>query len=342
MKNFFLPTSHNAYRPHSLGKKSTLFFLVLLLVVEGLLVSSIVGRPFFADFLSAVIGSEIISLTNAQRAEFALPGLAENAALDAAAQAKAEDMAAKGYFSHIGPDGKEPWAWIAEAGYDYTVAGENLAVRFVDSKDVVEAWMASPTHKANIIKPSYQEIGVGVAQGLYDGAPATFVVQYFGTRRPVVAAQPAAQPVQKPEAAPEISTPAPQVAGESVTASPAPASPAHPIPSPDSPLRTFLRAFAEPRATAAWALGGIALAVVMLLGMAALMHIQIQPGDLLLRGSLLVLFAFFLIAANAQLLSAGGNNQAAAALQHSTVDSNYNGLLIDTSGASTQRFVVER
>lgn len=130
---------------------------------------------------AAVVASQVIALTNDERQQNGVGQLAEDTLLDQAAQAKADDMAAKGYFSHVGPDGKQPWAWIAAAGYNYHWAGENLAVRFDDSQQLVSAWMASPTHRANIVKGQYTQIGIGVANGMYQGMPATFIVQFFGT-----------------------------------------------------------------------------------------------------------------------------------------------------------------
>lgn len=130
---------------------------------------------------AAVVESEIVALTNTERTDNNVPQLTENPVLDEAAQARAEDMAKKGYFSHTAPDGSLPWVWFDKFGYDYHYAGENLAVRFSDSGEVVNAWMASPTHRENIVKSDYTEIGVGVADGTYEGQPTTFVVQFFGT-----------------------------------------------------------------------------------------------------------------------------------------------------------------
>ena len=96
------------------------------------------------------------------------------------AQLKADDMASKGYFSHTGPDGSAPWKWFQAAGYRYEYAGENLAVNFNESEDVVDAWLKSPTHRANIMKANFTEVGIGVATGTYKGKEATFVVQFFG------------------------------------------------------------------------------------------------------------------------------------------------------------------
>jgi hypothetical protein len=60
-------------------------------------------------------------------------------------------------------------------------AGENLAIHFTDSSDVVGAWMDSPTHRANIMNGNYTEIGVGTAEGTYEGFKTMYVVQLFGT-----------------------------------------------------------------------------------------------------------------------------------------------------------------
>lgn len=171
--------------------------MILVIVALGLRMSG-------PDFSAAVVQSDLIAYTNVERARNELGLLKENPVLNAAAQAKANDMAAQGYFSHTGPDGQAPWRWFVAAGYDYRFAGENLAVRFSDSREVVNAWMASPTHKANITKAQYQEIGIGVADGTYQGMPVTFVVQFFGTpqhsiepqaRPTAVAKDPTAQPV---------------------------------------------------------------------------------------------------------------------------------------------------
>jgi uncharacterized protein YkwD len=177
----FVPSSDNGYRPHLLRRPWLLVFLAVTLATEGFLVANLIARESDQTFLAAIVPAEIIALTNQERAQNGVGQLTDNAELDAAAQAKAEDMATKGYFSHISPDGETPWQWITNAGYQYQYAGENLAVRFINSSDVVNAWMASPSHRANIVKPVYTDIGVGAAEGNYEGQPATYVVQYFGT-----------------------------------------------------------------------------------------------------------------------------------------------------------------
>lgn len=134
--------------------------------------------------LSAVIASVVVELTNDERTAEELGTLRVSDALTAAAARKATDMAEKGYFAHTSPEGVTPWHWFKESGYTFVYAGENLAIDFEESPDVVRAWMESPSHRANIVGTQFTEIGVAVAQGEYEGRPATFVVQLFGTPRP--------------------------------------------------------------------------------------------------------------------------------------------------------------
>jgi hypothetical protein len=119
-------------------------------------------------------------LTNENRQEQNLSTLAVNPLLNKVAELKARDMAEKGYFSHVSPDGKKPWYWFKQAGYNYEYAGENLAVDFTDSQDVVAAWMNSPTHRANVLKEQYTEMETGIATGTYKGHETVFVAQAFG------------------------------------------------------------------------------------------------------------------------------------------------------------------
>ena len=130
--------------------------------------------------LASVLPGVVAVLTNDAREEESLLALSESEVLARGAQLKADDMASKGYFSHTGPDGSAPWKWFQAAGYRYEYAGENLAVNFNESEDVVDAWLKSPTHRANIMKANFTEVGIGVATGTYKGKEATFVVQFFG------------------------------------------------------------------------------------------------------------------------------------------------------------------
>jgi hypothetical protein len=138
--------------------------------------------------VAAVVSAVLVNLTNEDRAQNSLETLTINPELVKAAQAKADDMAAKGYFAHKSPEGLEPWYFFRAAGYQFEYAGENLAVDFTDSGDVERAWMNSPRHRANILDGRFTEVGIATAVGTYQGRTVTFVVQMFGTQKAQAAA----------------------------------------------------------------------------------------------------------------------------------------------------------
>lgn len=141
-----------------------------------------------SQLVGTVLPALVVEQTNAERTLRYAPPLRRNHVLDEAAARKAEHMAASGYFSHYSPDGVSPWHWLDEVGYTYAFAGENLAVHFSDSAEVVEAWMQSPPQRDNIMSGNYTEIGVGTAKGSLQGHETVFVVQMFGSRAVPVAA----------------------------------------------------------------------------------------------------------------------------------------------------------
>lgn len=132
-----------------------------------------------SEFANVVSGVLVLN-TNDYRTTNSEKALTVNDKLTQAAQMKADDMASKGYFSHIGPNGEKPWFWFEKVGYKYEYAGENLAVDFTESNDVSNAWINSAKHKANLLNVNFTEIGVGIANGSFEGHNTTFVVQFFG------------------------------------------------------------------------------------------------------------------------------------------------------------------
>ncbi|USN88628.1 MAG: hypothetical protein H6780_04035 [Candidatus Nomurabacteria bacterium] len=136
--------------------------------------------------VGTVLPAVVVDLTNEERAMNHAAPLQRNAVLDEAARLKAEHMAKYEYFAHFSPDGVSPWHWFDKAGYRYAFAGENLAIHFTDSDEVVEAWMNSPAHRQNIVDQKYTEIGVGTAKGEYEGYKTVYVVQLFGAPAAVV------------------------------------------------------------------------------------------------------------------------------------------------------------
>ena len=127
---------------------------------------------------SALDAPQILDLINQGREEAGLPALTLNPVLNQAAAAKAEDMILKRYFAHISPEGVKPWYWFKRVGYDYAYAGENLASGFTDPTELVDSWMASPGHRANILSPYYSDLGLGVIAA----GNKTVVVEFFGSK----------------------------------------------------------------------------------------------------------------------------------------------------------------
>ena len=155
-------------------------FSVALLFVVLVLISVPSLRSNVFDSLSAIYAAMLVNLTNQNRVAANVSELAVSSLLEKAAQMKADDMAAKSYFAHNTPDGKTPWYWFEQAGYEYVYAGENLAVNFENSEDVERAWMNSRGHFLNIMNPKFEEIGIATSTGIYKGRTAIFVVQMFG------------------------------------------------------------------------------------------------------------------------------------------------------------------
>lgn len=179
-KKYFIPHEHNNHEPHFLRHESMLFLFLLIILVEVGFLAQVFLVFDKTKFLAAVLPGVLTQLTNQEREAYDAPELKVNDLLTKAAELKALDMAEKGYFAHTSPEGRTPWYWLDQVGYKYSSAGENLAVNFYDSQDVDQAWMNSPTHKANIIKKEYTEIGIGVARGTYQGKSTIFVAQFFG------------------------------------------------------------------------------------------------------------------------------------------------------------------
>ncbi|KKW26617.1 MAG: hypothetical protein UY70_C0021G0017 [Candidatus Kaiserbacteria bacterium GW2011_GWB1_52_6] len=170
--------------------------------------------------VAAVVSAVLVDLANIDRVQGNLGTLKMNPVLVAAAQAKANDMAAKGYFAHTSPEGINSWYWFKQAGYAFEYAGENLAVDFSDSGDVNAAWMGSVSHRENIMNGHYTEIGIATAAGYYLGHPTIFVVQEFGSPEKAAALRQitkATLPQKPTEIATATTKPQAAVLGESAT-----------------------------------------------------------------------------------------------------------------------------
>lgn len=220
LRKYFIPNEENEYKPHILRKTAVVAIAVIsvLIFFAGVFQNLIILKT---DLLSAVIPRTLVDLANGSRFGSNLGALTINSTLEQAAQLKANDMALKSYFAHVSPDGVEPWHWFKEAGYKYVYAGENLAVNFSDSVDVNNAWLNSPTHRANILNDKFTEIGIATAKGYYKGRETIFVVQMFGrplkTATQLASANTSANSAPAPAQTAPTQTPAqPTTAGVSV------------------------------------------------------------------------------------------------------------------------------
>jgi uncharacterized protein YkwD len=157
---------------------SAYLFVAVMLVFVSKNVPSLSNVLGIATDIST---QKLFMLTNEIRAQQGLTQLQENVQLDEAAKKKASHMFQKDYWSHFAPDGTSPWDFIKQSGYQYEFAGENLAKNFLFSNNVVDAWMNSPTHKENIVRKEYTQVGYAVVNGVLNGEETTLVVQMFGT-----------------------------------------------------------------------------------------------------------------------------------------------------------------
>ena len=107
---------------------------------------------------------KVVELTNAEREKAGLQPLKINNQLANAAQDHSNDMAQDDFFSHTGADGSSVSDRVEDSGYQYSTTGENIAAGQTSAEEVVEGWMNSPGHRANILNPDYTEIGVGYKQ----------------------------------------------------------------------------------------------------------------------------------------------------------------------------------
>ncbi len=220
-----LPMERNDYRPLALRHRALAFVSTLLIIAKVLTISVVALTPATAE-LSTITAARITELTNAERVSVGLNAMTTNGKLTNAAATKAQDMLDNDYFAHISPSGVTPWFWMSKEGYAYQVAGENLAIDFIEAEAVVAAWIASPSHKDNLLHTAYTETGIAVATGEFQGGTSTIVVHMFGL--PTVSTNTQAPATATPTPIPAVvTTPA-----ATATPTPTPVATATPAPVP--------------------------------------------------------------------------------------------------------------
>lgn len=180
MKEWFLPTVKNNHRARFLGTPALVFITVFLILTNSF------ALPVQVSAASNNINVENLLIKhNEERVRYGLSPLLISESLNTSAQRKALAMLESDCWSHYCPDGKSPWEFFDGAGYEYLLAGENLAEGFFSVDNVITAWLNSPTHRENMLRGDYEEVGFGIVQGNFQGKQGNIIiVVHFGTPSP--------------------------------------------------------------------------------------------------------------------------------------------------------------
>lgn len=230
------PTRKTSRKKAQRFPKITHFARFVPAIVISIFATYLWAQPFLVGFsgsgedvLSYATNTSpagLLSATNAQRTAGGVGSLKANSKLASAAQAKAADMVARDYWAHVTPDGKQPWVFITNAGYQYLAAGENLAYGFLSSGDTITGWMNSPSHRTNLMNSDFTEVGFGMANSadFVDSGQQTVVVAMYGKPQsaepPALAAGPTKPSKPAPKPKPVEITPAKTVEEDTEVAQP--------------------------------------------------------------------------------------------------------------------------
>lgn len=229
LAHLLFPRESNNHKAKILHSSSLTILAFALIVYQLVLTFLPQYGPRVLGYAANISPEEVIRLTNEKRAAAGLTPLTYNAALSSSAQAKGLHMIEYDYWAHVAPDGTQPWKFFTDFEYRYRYAGENLARDFSSASSAIDAWMASPSHKENMLSTKYKEIGIGVVEGDLAGVDTTIIVQFFGTKytdtlpvSPVaeVTPTPRAIVLSTPQPGPAFSSPTPTPAQSSVLISP--------------------------------------------------------------------------------------------------------------------------
>jgi uncharacterized protein YkwD len=146
-------------------------------LILALLVAILTSSPAYASIINV---NDLLNDSNAVRAANGVAPLQIDNRLNNSASLKAQDMFANNYWANVSPNGTQPWYWFTQAGYPYHSAGENLARGFSTSQEVINGWMNSPTHRANLLSPNFYDVGFAVVNGTLQGRQTILVVAHYG------------------------------------------------------------------------------------------------------------------------------------------------------------------
>jgi len=173
-KNKKQPINHR-HKRHGLHQKRTDKFLktywpylpMLTIVVIGIAINigwTHLNHSQSQNAISTITAHQLLKDNNQARDSYNVTPLHSSTILNEAAQARANDMVANNYWSHISPSGKTPWYFIDQTGYKLQAAAENLAFGFSSSDTTNTAWLNSPEHRSNLMNKDYSDVGFGVAK----------------------------------------------------------------------------------------------------------------------------------------------------------------------------------
>jgi uncharacterized protein YkwD len=163
-----------------------LFFKI---IITGLLTMSLIFS--YNSFLNSVprsaqanifLEEQLFIEINNIRKENNLQELNKNSELQKAAKLKTIDMVDGKYFAHISPSNRKWSDFIKEQGYNYMYAGENLAKDYENSREIISAWIESPSHRENILNPDYSDTGIAVSFNRSNLSSGILVAQEFGKK----------------------------------------------------------------------------------------------------------------------------------------------------------------
>lgn len=180
--HYFTPHHTNNQKAKVLHLSTILYLLAFIFFIQAVISFLPLTGARVLGYASQISVFDIISISNQKRTSQGIPELKHSQLLSEAARKKGEHMLANDYWAHVAPDGTQPWYFFSLVGYNYRYAGENLARDFASANSAVEAWMASPSHRENLLSPKYTEIGVAVVEGDLNGVDTTIIVQLFGTQ----------------------------------------------------------------------------------------------------------------------------------------------------------------
>jgi hypothetical protein len=183
---YLIASEENDYNPWILSTQAAAVFTLAIWSLRLIIPASLVIAAPSID------ATDLMNKVNFERSKRFIQTLNPNEKLNVAATGKSQDMLNRSYFAHVDPDGNYVWPRIEAAGYTpYLTLGENLAMDFTDAQSLVDAWMNSPTHRANIINEKFEDQGMASLYGLYEPRHNSILVtNLFGTLIKTVPATP--------------------------------------------------------------------------------------------------------------------------------------------------------